>query len=79
MKAQTISQILNLASKREYTPSQAHKALVSAGVSVPMPAFLAQWDASKNKVDVVNFKTLEHRLAGFMAGMAHVQASKKAA
>ena len=77
----TISKILNKASKLEYTPSQAHKALTTAGVSVPeMPLFLQLWDLSKNLKGIVNFGTVGHLLTGYALGVAsaNVKARKTA-
>ena len=79
MKNLTISQILNKSAKLEYTPSQAHKALTSAGMSLRMDALLAQWDASKNEKGVVNFRTLQYRLEGFLAGVAYASVDAKPA
>jgi hypothetical protein len=74
----TISKILNRASKLEYTPSQAHKALTSAGVSVPeMPTFLQIWDMSKNTKDVVNFSVVAHILNGYALGFASASAKAR--
>jgi hypothetical protein len=67
----TISKILNRASKLEYTPSQAHKALTTAGVQVPeMQTFLQIWDMAKNTKDVVNFTVVAHLLNGYALGYA---------
>lgn len=77
----TISKILNRASKLEYTPSQAHKALTQAGVQVPdMPTFLQIWDMAKNKKDEVNFTVVAHLLNGYALGVASasVKARKSA-
>ena len=76
----TISKILNKASKLEYTPSQAHKALTAAHVSVPeMALFLQIWDMAKNTKDIVNFTTVAHLLNGYALGVASATAKAKKA